>query len=67
MKESTKWGLILQIPNLILVILAIGYLIVNINLPSFNLNMIAWIIFGTMYGLMNIASLILLVSGINND
>lgn len=65
MKESTKWGLILQIPNAIILIVALFYLIINnISMPNFNLNMVAWIIFGTLYGLMNIASIVLLVSGI---
>jgi len=67
MKESTKWGLVLQIPNLFLLLTAIAYLLINVvswNTISigfnFTTNEIVWIFFGVLYGLCNIASLVLL-------
>jgi hypothetical protein len=65
MNNLIKWGLFFQIPNIaIIIILAFIFGANNINFSAINLTTIFYIIIGTLYGLMNIASVILIVSGV---
>ena len=63
MNKLIKIGLIFQIPNLLaLVVLILGLIIFNVNW-SFMYENAGFIILGVVFGLCNIFSLILIVSG----
>lgn len=66
MNKLTKLGLLFQIPNAILLIGVMFYLIIfKINWSLINLNIIALIVFGSLYAIINVVSIILLISGID--
>lgn len=60
MNKQLKTGLLLQIPNaIILTVLAIVWII-----PYLSLSLVVWAILGSVYFLLNIASAILIIVGI---
>jgi len=64
MNKLLKIGLILQIPNfLVLIIISLMLIVYKINWALLSENA-GWIILGVIYGLVNIFSLILLICGI---
>jgi len=66
-----KWGLLLQIPNVaILTVIAViyfGKIISLVNLNLIDLRMFWFIVLGLVYGLVNIFSIIFIVSGLLSD
>ena len=60
MNNKLQVGLLLQIPNIILATI-IGVMLIS---PYLTIELIGWVVVGVMYGLLNIASLILIAVGI---
>jgi hypothetical protein len=60
MNKLLSIGLLLQIPNIFI----LGLLGIIFIVPYITLALIFWILIGTIYGLINIASIILIVSGL---
>lgn len=68
MNKLTKWGLIFQIPNATLLFIFIFYLLIyKVDWNVLSLNLVVWIIFGSIYAITNVASVILLISGFNKE
>jgi hypothetical protein len=60
MNNLTKIGILLQVPNLfILFILGLIFIV-----PYLTVSIVLWTILGVVYGLINITSFILIISGI---
>jgi hypothetical protein len=70
MNKYFKWVLLLQIPNILIVSLFLIFAIVfgiAWVISQLTLSSLIWIIGGTIYALLNIFSIILLVSGAGNE
>ena len=65
MNTITKTGLILQIPNLIAIIfLAFAFGITTFEALVINIQTMAWVIVGSVYGILNITSIVLIIAGL---
>ena len=66
MNKFLKLGLVLQIPNLTVILLFISYFIIKlIDWNQFNGYVLIWIFLGTLYILINIISLIVIIIGLS--
>ena len=69
MNNFLKWGLTLQVPNVVLVsILLTSFIMTNANsiisVFTLNANTWFWIIIGTILGLTNVFSIVFIVAGL---
>lgn len=60
MNKLLSIGLLLQIPNIFI----LGLLVILFIVPYITLALFFWILIGTIYGLLNIISIILIISGL---